>query len=1143
MTFLPYLEISNKSGPPLKLLIDTGANQNYISPKIVPKEAISTGPLHKVKNINGSYFTSQYTLFDPFVKYIKNCPKQKFYLFDFHTYFDGLIGFHTLHKLGFLFDTLSVKLVYEDAVIPLKRKYPDTIELNFHDSIHTIHEVPVLVEDGDFLLDNDLQVGPSVYIPSGLYSVRNHKSELLFVTTQEFPVLETVDCEHIITEINNFEVLEFQQPTYVRGRNMENEVRTAHLNFEEKSKLLKMLENHQSVFYRDGDDLSFTNVIKHRINTTDELPIYTKSYRYPFIHKEEVQKQITKMLQQGIIRPSTSPWASPIWIVPKKADASGKTKWRLVIDYRKLNTKTVDDKYPLPNITEILDKLGKCQYFSTLDLASGFHQIEVDPRDVPKTAFQVEHGLYEYLRMPFGLKNAPGTFQRVMDNVLREFVGKCCLIYMDDIIVFSTSLQEHLENLEKILRALEKVNLKLQLDKCEFLKKEVAFLGHIVTDQGVKPNPDKISVIKGWPLPKNQKELKGFLGILGYYRRFIRDFAKITKPLTAQLRKDEKIEHTPLFLKTFEKCKELLTQSNILQYPDFNHPFILTTDASNFALGAVLSQGCIGKDKPIAFASRTLNKTEENYSAIEKELLAIVWATQYFRPYLFGRKFTLYTDHQPLTYALNLKTPNTRLVKWRLRLLEYDFEIIHRPGKQNVVADALSRIPEEINVNEDDSSDANSVHSANTDSSELIECTERPINFFHNQIILKIGNEESETYDEIFPKVYRRTIVKVAFGVPTLIRIFREYMDLNKLNCILCPENLMQMIQIVYKNYFSRCKTFRVKISQNMLTDVTSVDEQDQIIEQTHESAHRGIKENQAEIIRRFYFPSMKSKIRKFILLCDTCNRAKYERKPYKIKIGETPIPHKPLDIVHIDIFISQPYMFLSAVDKLTRFGTLISIKSRSIPDIRKAILKYFALYGNPKLLVSDNEPAIKSIEIRGMLADLNVQQYFTPVNHSETNGIVERFHSTISEIFKCNRHRYPNVTIKEMFLIACTLYNNSIHSSTKIKPREAFYGIKDGQERPLDHPKMIEARDKIYDEVVHQITVAQQKQNAQRNPSREDPPIIESGQIVLCERQGVKCKTQDKFKPTIVAEDGQQTLQDIDNRKIHKSRLRRLRK
>ena len=519
----------------------------------------------------------------------------------------------------------------------------------------------------------------------------------------------------------------------------------------------------------------------------------------------------------------------------------------------------------------------------------------------------------------------------------------------------------------------------------------------------------------------------------------------------------------------------MLTQSDILQYPDFERPFILTTDASNFALGAVLSQGQVGSDKPVAYASRTLTKSEENYSAIEKELLAIVWATKYFRPYLFGRKFLLYTDHQPLTYALNLKTPNSKLVKWRLQLSEFDFDIKHRPGRQNVVADALSRIQADLNVNEEISSDAATVHSADTDDSEFIACTEHPVNHYHNQIILEESQSDSETYEEIFPRVYRRVIKKLIFGIPALIKIFRDYMDPNRVNCIMCPEKLIPTIQIVYKNYFNRCKTFKVVISQKLLIDLRTEEEQDRIIEETHEIAHRGIKENKVEISRRFYFPNIKKKIRKYVILCETCNKMKYERKPYKVHLGQTPIPEKPLDIVHIDIFIAQPCLFLSAVDKLSRFGVLLSIKSRTIPDIRKALLKYISLCGKPKLFISDNEPSFKSIEIRGMMNDLDIQQYFTPVSHSETNGIVERFHSTVSEIFRCNMHKYENVSKKEMFLISVCLYNNTVHSSTNLKPREIFYGIKDGEERPLEIGKIIELRTKLYDETGELLRNAQE--------------------------------------------------------------------
>jgi len=407
------------------------------------------------------------------------------------------------------------------------------------------------------------------------------------------------------------------------------------------------------------------------------------------------------MLNQDIIRSSYSPWSAPVWVVPKKAGPNGEQKWRLVIDYRKLNDKTISDRYPIPNINDILDRIGKAKYFTTLDLASGFHQIEMNPDDIAKTAFTVEGGHYEFIRMPFGLKNAPATFQRVMDSILGDVIGLNCLVYLDDIIVFSASLQEHVIHLTSIFQKLRDANFKVQLNKSDFLRKETEFLGHIVTQEGIKPNPDKIAAIKNFPCPKNKKEIKSFLGLLGYYRKFIKDFAKITKPLTKQLKGYNKtITIDDEFTKTVDFCKILLTNDPILQYPDFTKPFILTTDASNFALGAVLSQGTLQNDKPVCFASRTLSDTEVNYSTIEKGMLAIIWAVQYYRPYLFGTKFTIVTDHKPLTWLMNFKQPNSKVIRWRLQLLEYDFEVVYKNGSQNVIADALSRSNANLNHNE-----------------------------------------------------------------------------------------------------------------------------------------------------------------------------------------------------------------------------------------------------------------------------------------------------------------------------------------------------------------------------------------------------------------------------------------------------------
>lgn len=256
-------------------------------------------------------------------------------------------------------------------------------------------------------------------------------------------------------------------------------IRTQHLNSEEKEKILKLCKKYKDIFYDEKSDLTFTSAIKHEIRTRDEHPIYVRGFRHPKGMIDEITNQVNKLLDNKIIRPSISPYSAPVWIVPKKADASGKKKFRMVVDYRKLNENTIDDKYVPPRIDEILDNLGKATYFTTLDLVQGFHQIKVHPNSIEKTAFSVPHGHFEFVRMPFGLKNAPATFEKLMDNILRPFLYKFCFVYMDDVIIFSKSLHEHLVHVATIFETFRKTNLKVQLDKSEFLTKEVAFLGHV----------------------------------------------------------------------------------------------------------------------------------------------------------------------------------------------------------------------------------------------------------------------------------------------------------------------------------------------------------------------------------------------------------------------------------------------------------------------------------------------------------------------------------------------------------------------------------------------------------------------------------------------------------------------------------------
>ena len=316
--------------------------------------------------------------------------------------------------------------------------------------------------------------------------------------------------------------------------------------------------------------------------------------------------------------------------------------------------------------------------------------------DAHKTAFSTPYGHFQFKRRPFGLKNAPATFQRLMNSVLSGLQGIELFVYLDDIVIYSRSLQEHESKFNKLMERLRNAKLRLQPDKCEFLRHEVNYLGHIISEDGVKPDPKKIEAVSKFPRPKKVKNIKQFLGLAGYYRRFIPDFSKVAKPLTQLLKKDTPFKWAENQENAFNNLKTALMTKPILQYPDFSKPFNLTTHASGYAIGGVLSQGPIGKDLPIAYASRLLNSAEQNYSTIEKECLAIVYSAMHFRPYLYGRKFTIVTDHKPLVWMHSIKDPTSRIWKWKLKLSDFEFDILYKEGRANANADALSRNPPEI---------------------------------------------------------------------------------------------------------------------------------------------------------------------------------------------------------------------------------------------------------------------------------------------------------------------------------------------------------------------------------------------------------------------------------------------------------------
>ncbi|XP_064399260.1 uncharacterized protein LOC135345747 [Halichondria panicea] len=458
----------------------------------------------------------------------------------------------------------------------------------------------------------------------------------------------------------------------------------------QRAQLQSLLDKYQDVFKNQPGRTSLT---EHRIITGDARPIRLPPYRIPHAHRDAVREEIGEMLEQGIIEPSSSAYGSPIVLVTKKDKSL-----RICVDYRKLNCQSQADAYPMPRIDDLIDGLGRSHYISTLDLTKGYWQVPVAVEDRPKTAFVTPFGLFQFKVMPFGLQGAPATFQRLMDRVIAG-LSDFTATYLDDVIIFSETWEKHLEHVRTTLQRLRKAGLTVKAKKSQFGAKYCTYLGHIVGGGVVQPGSTKVQAVREFPVPVTKKQVRTFLGLSGYYRRFIPQYADIASPLTDLTRKaaPSDVIWTDTCEQAFQKLKTLLSTSPILASPDFTQQFILQTDASDRGIGAVLSQlDGTGMDRPVAYYSKKLLPREERYSVIEKECLAIKAGVAAFQVYLLGRPFTIQTDHRALMWLNQLKDKNSRLTRWSLSLQPYRFEVVHRKGVDNSNADALSRAPNPI---------------------------------------------------------------------------------------------------------------------------------------------------------------------------------------------------------------------------------------------------------------------------------------------------------------------------------------------------------------------------------------------------------------------------------------------------------------
>lgn len=423
----------------------------------------------------------------------------------------------------------------------------------------------------------------------------------------------------------------------------------------------------------------------HAINLLPGVqPFRLRPYRYTPDQKDEIEKQVKEMLENGIIQYSSSPFASPVLLVKKKDG-----EWRLCVDYRRLNAYTVKNKLPMPIIDEILDELFGATVFSKLDHRSGYHQIRIKQGDEYKTAFQTHSGHYEYKVMSFGLTGAPATFQEFMNFVLQPLLRKCVVVFLDDVLVYSRSIEEHIQHLRQVFQLLKTHELHLKLSKCSFAKNKLEFLGHVISGQGVATDPSKIQIVKNWPTPENVKDVRSFLGMAGYYRKFVKGFGIISKALTNLLKKGQPFVWTYETQEAFEALKEALVSAPVLALPNFSKPFVIDTDASDKGIGDVLQHD----GHPIAFISRALGPKNQCLSVYEKECLAILFAVDQWRAYIQHAEFLIRTDQKSLIHLEDQRLITPWQHKALTKLLGLQFKIVYKKGLENKAADALSRRP------------------------------------------------------------------------------------------------------------------------------------------------------------------------------------------------------------------------------------------------------------------------------------------------------------------------------------------------------------------------------------------------------------------------------------------------------------------
>jgi transposase InsO family protein len=809
----------------------------------------------------------------------------------------------------------------------------------------------------------------------------------------------------------------------------------------------RLVQQHSRSFALEGEPLTATPLTQYRVPTGNAAPVRKRAYRLPECHREPLRKLIQTLQDEGVITRSNSEWSAPILLIPKGTSGT----YRLVSDYRGLNKLLTKDAYPLPRVDDLLDNLKDASCFTVLDMKSSFYQIKVAPEDRHKTAFVCMEGLFEYLRMSMGMSNSTSCMQRMLETLFADMKSTVA-IFIDDIIIFSKNEAQHEQAVEKVLGRLGWAQLTLKPEKCQFFKSQVEYLGHLVTDKGIYPLNRNIQKVVNYPVPQNLTQLRSFVGLASFYRKFVKDFANIAKPLTEMTKKGKVWSWGAVEQEAFQKLKTELVNPPILCYPRYELPFVLQTDASDKAIGAVLGQEQEGLLRVVAYGSRSLTSAEQNYSTIEKEALSIVHFVGEYRHYLLGRKFLIETDHAPLSFLNKQSEPKGRLGRWAIQLSEFDYELKYKPGRENGNADCLSRLP------------VAAIAVADEEKEEVSECISvgkikrvQQKDEWCKSMIGYLRRGELPSAEALRRKVVwesSRYLIR-GDGVLAYLPSYKVYSapEMGAYPVIVLPQPLRETV---------------LYLLHNALT-----------------AGHLGFQKTLKKVQERFYWPHMYSDVEKHTQSCDSCARVKTPAIKRKAPLAVFTTTTRPLEAIQMD-FIGPvtpkandgSQSILVVTDLFTRYAEAYPLENQTAPLVAKTLVtQFFCRYGTPTKIHSDRAPNFMSTLIKEVMKLYEVHHVKGSSYRPMSQGSVERMNRSLIEMLK--HFTSQNVLEwSEYVPYVISAYNDSVNASTLYTPYELFYGRK--MQLPLDvlinkpTPKYKEV-DNYHQEVAERLHISHQ--------------------------------------------------------------------